>query len=478
MSKGRVLLVDDESFFRRLYRDYLSWSGFEVQTASSAGEALELTAARPFDVVVTDLVMPGTDGLAVLEELRRRNVDVAVIVITAHGGVGPAVRAMQSGAQDYLIKPVTIEALQLAVSRCLAVRKLLRENAALHRHVSAFETCRRISATLERERLLPLALQALTTEAGTSCGALFNLDVSGKGDGVPRLGAHQELDSEARTLLGKALQPLLRELGAEVKLLEPPDLPEGLPESLRRGPIALVPCVQDNRTLAAAALIFTAPPTPERLEACEYLGRHIGLALENSSRYSFVKDLAFVDDLTLLYNSRFLHQTLDRLTEPPPEGLAPSPFSLLFMDLDFFKNVNDRHGHPRGSSLLIEVGRVLRHGVREEDVLARYGGDEYTLVLPNTGAAEAMEVAERLRQTVESHTFLAREGLSIHMTTCVGVASWPEDARDKATLIELADEAMYLGKKGNRNAVNRARSNLLTLAPAEASAALRKLPQA
>lgn len=451
MSKGRVLLVDDENFSRRLYGDYLARSGFEVETVASAEAALDAAAVRHFDVVVTDLIMPGMDGMAVLAELRRRNFDVGVIVITSLDEVGPAVRAIQSGAQDYLIKPIAIEALQLAVSRCLATRRLLRENAALRRHVSVFETCQRITATLDRTHLLPLALYSLAAEAEAGVGALFTLDPAGNAV----LDAQQDLTPEAQGLYAEALGPALHNLGTEARLLEP----ESLPMELRGGPIALIPCRHGGRAMAAAALAFSPhrPPQRERLQTCEYLGRHIGLALENSSRYMAVKDLAYIDNLTRLHNSRYLNLTLEKLTLSAAEGQSPAPFSLLFLDLDYFKKVNDEHGHPQGSSLLVEVGRVLRNCVREGDVIARYGGDEYIVVLPGTRAHEADIVAERIRRTIETHTFLSREGLNLHVTLCVGVATCPDDAIDKDTLLKLADGAMYRGKQGARNVVNRAR---------------------
>ncbi|MHB8421030.1 MAG: GGDEF domain-containing response regulator [Myxococcales bacterium] len=450
MTKGQVLLVDDENFSRRLYGDYLSRAGYEVVTVASGEAALDAAAVRRFDVVVTDLVMPGMDGLGILAELRRRRQEVGVIVITALDEVAPAVRAIQSGAQDYLIKPVAMEALQLAVSRCMATRRLLQENSSLRRHVSIFETCQRISATLDRDRLLPLALYALASEAEAGVGALFTLGPTGEA----QLAAQLDLTPDSQRLYAAALAPALGNLGQSSRLLEP----ESLPPELRGGPLALVPCTHGGRAVAAAAIAF-APrdtPDPERLRSCEYLGRHVGLALESSARYAALKDLAYVDDLTGLHNFRYLHLTLDRLTLSTAEGHAPAPFSLLFLDIDWFKRVNDDHGHPRGSELLVEVGRVLSSCVRDGDVVARYGGDEYTVVLPGTGPEGAAVVAERIRKTIAEHRFLAREGLNLHVTVCVGVASCPDDGLDKQSLLKLADQAMYQGKRGGRNEVHRA----------------------
>jgi two-component system, cell cycle response regulator len=218
-------------------------------------------------------------------------------------------------------------------------------------------------------------------------------------------------------------------------------------------------------------LLFDAPTTEPASEAASYLARHLGLALRNLGRFAEVEDLAYLDDLTHLFNTRYLHMVLEqelREAERAPE--AGNVFSLLFLDLDRFKAVNDTHGHLVGSKVIVEAGRVVKGCVRDRDVVARFGGDEYVVLLRATDSGGALKVAERIRRTMETHHFLAREGLSLSVSTCIGVVSYPEHAQDKATLLDLADRAMYRGKRGSRNVVYMAARDL------EATPAARHAP--
>ena len=152
---------------------------------------------------------------------------------------------------------------------------------------------------------------------------------------------------------------------------------------------------------------------------------------------------------TGLRNARFLRVTLDRLISRESQ-----PFTLLFLDIDRFKLINDQFGHLQGSRLLVEAARVIRGCVRDIDIIARYGGDEYTIALVDTDSGGGLKVAERVRRAMEEHRFQARENLEIGVTLCIGVAScYPEHARDRDALIHLADAAMYRGKRGTRNVV-------------------------
>jgi two-component system cell cycle response regulator len=437
--QASVLLVDDERFARTLYADYLRAAGYAVEVAEDAPAAIRLLEGRRFDVLLTDIVMPGGDGLQLLADAKQLDPNVQVVVITALDRVDPAVRAMRAGASDYLVKPVTPEALQLSVQRSLSTRALLAENTALRGHVNLFETCQRITGTLERDKVVPLALPALASECGARGAAL--LEPEGK-EGWRLSGVHAIPPEAAVEFLAPAL-PRLGDLVPDASLLV--DLPAAAGQEASR--CLCLPLSDGPLVLGAVCLLVPGPLDAERSGRAAFICRHLGMALKTLGRLSRVEHLAYVDDVTHLYNSRFLDVALER------ELSGGRAFTLLFMDLDRFKAVNDRHGHLMGSRLLTEFGRVLRSCVRDEDVLVRYGGDEFVALLAGVDSGGGLKVAERIRRAVEDHRFLSREGHSVRLTVSIGLASHPEHAPTKALLLDLADRAMYRGKETTRNVV-------------------------
>ncbi len=175
------------------------------------------------------------------------------------------------------------------------------------------------------------------------------------------------------------------------------------------------------------------------------------IAIENSLLYKKATELAITDGLTQLYNFRYLHQSLD--IEISRANRYHTEVSLIFLDLDYFKNVNDRFGHLVGSQLLVEVGGILKNNLRPMDIICRYGGDEFIAVLPETGPEAALGTSERLRKMIEQHTFYSDTGEAFHLTSSFGIASYPNHVKDKNELIQLADQSMYRVKEGTRNAV-------------------------
>ena len=175
------------------------------------------------------------------------------------------------------------------------------------------------------------------------------------------------------------------------------------------------------------------------------------IALRTAERYTNAKERAFIDDVTELYNVRYLLSTTEH--EIRRADRYHNPLSVLFLDLDRFKLVNDVHGHLVGSQTLRNLGQLLLQCVRQVDTLARYGGDEFTILLVDTPHETALTIAERIRRTVEEHQFEAGGDGPLRLTISIGVATFPEHAGERDPLLDAADKAMYRAKSLGRNRV-------------------------
>src|SRR6202022_2348253 len=195
------------------------------------------------------------------------------------------------------------------------------------------------------------------------------------------------------------------------------------------------------------------------LALLEALADFAAIALENARHVQRIHELTITDDCTSLYNARHMNFILE--TEIYRSQRYNYEFSLVFIDLDHFKQVNDTHGHLVGSRLLAEIGNALKNKCRLIDFAFRYGGDEFVLLLPQTSKDNALNVARRLHKMIRESVWLASEGLNIKVTTSLGVASYPVDSRSKEGLLHLADEAMYLVKNTSRDSVAAANVGVL-----------------
>lgn len=221
--------------------------------------------------------------------------------------------------------------------------------------------------------------------------------------------------------------------------------------------VVCVPITSRDRVLGVIELVNGTQEesfTQADLQILATIADYAAIAIENARNFKRISELVITDDLTGLYNGRHLHALIEEEIERVRR--FGGKLSLIFIDLDFFKTINDTRGHLVGSRTLTEIGRLIRGNIRKVCKAARYGGDEFVIVLPNTGKSGAMTLATKLRELFREHEFLDEDGVPFNLTASFGLATYPDDARSKDDLIRLADQAMYRVKETTRDAVRSA----------------------
>jgi two-component system cell cycle response regulator len=414
----RVLVIDPDTVGATHVADVIAGDGHDVELAPDLGE----DAQGPFDVVVVD--PGGMDPGQKIDRLRAApgTALAEIVFVSMRGDVDAAVLALHRGASDWLVKPVTGARMRLAIGRAVERRRLLRENERLRRDLALFVAAQRVLETIDRSQLAGVGVDALCGVPGVSAAAVW-------GDGTH---ATRGLDDdEVATLLARAP-------------------PEAFVEDVQ-GAVAGLPRFAHVRSMdlgdgLTAAVLTVAPLLRDDDEAVLFLARQLANAVDNSERLRVAAELALRDPLTGLWNAGAFADAVDSLVDS-----GEGPFSLLFLDVDRFKSVNDTWGHITGSAVLTGVARTLVGTLRAGDVVARYGGDEMTVLLPGVDVDAARAVAERVRAAIEAFVLPSRP--DVRVTASVGVATWPRHADDARGLLAAADTAMYAAKDLARNRV-------------------------
>ncbi|OLE12713.1 MAG: sensor domain-containing diguanylate cyclase [Acidobacteria bacterium 13_1_20CM_4_56_7] len=224
--------------------------------------------------------------------------------------------------------------------------------------------------------------------------------------------------------------------------------------------IICVPLKSKLRVLGVIQLVnvnmnhFTEAESFFLQSLCDYAA----IAIENARSVERIQELTITDDCTGLYNARHLYKTLE--SEVYRSSRFGYEFSVLFIDLDHFKQVNDTHGHLIGSKLLAEIGYLIKAQLRLIDFAFRYGGDEFVVLLPQTSKDAALVVARRLRDSLRASCFCKEESLNLNVRASMGLATYPHDAKTPHDVIRQADEMMYMVKNSTRDNIGIAQRGL------------------
>ena len=345
---------------------------------------------------------------------------------------------------------LTTPGLDLA-TRLRVFQRALR--STVERRDALIDIVRAVNVTLEPPKIAEEIVERAATWVPAPCWAVVSSDLSGQLSVLSDRGLMPDMGpavyAVARWVMNRGQEFATANLQRDTRVTDP-----------AAGAVLAFPLSCRGRRVGALVALDREPSTREprlsasMLRAVRVLLEPAAVALDNALLLKRAEALSVTDDLTHLYNSRYLNQVLRRETKRASR--SGRPLSLLFIDLDGFKAVNDTYGHLFGSRALVEAAAVIRQSARETDVVSRFGGDEFALVLPDTGGEGAFAVGERIRERIAAHKFLAGDGLDIHLTGSVGVATLPDVAASSEELVQAADKAMYAVKESGKNGIQAA----------------------
>jgi two-component system cell cycle response regulator len=450
---ARVLVVDDVPANVKLLEARLSAEYFDVTTAFSGAEALALCERAECDIVLLDVMMPDMDGFEACRKLKSNPAThhIPVVMVTALDQPSDRVKGLEAGADDFLTKPVSDVAL---ISRVRSLSRLKMVTDEL-----------RMRAVTSKE----IGIQSPEREAVTETGKQGNiLIVDDRKSSYERMVAmlsaeHKvEVEADPNDALFHAAEGnfdlLIVSLGLQNN--------DGLRlcsqirslDRTRNVPILAVAEADNSQRVVRGLEIGVNDYLIRPIDKNEMLAR-VRTQIKKKRYTERLRDnvqltveMAITDVLTGLFNRRYMETHLATLVEQAAQ--RGKPISVLVLDIDYFKSINDGHGHDAGDDVLREFALRVRKSIRNIDLACRYGGEEFVVVLPETDMAVATMVAERLRRRIASEPFGIQDGSrDLDVTISIGIAALDGASDNAATILKRADTALYRAKRDGRNRV-------------------------
>jgi len=473
VSAPRVLVVDDSDFTRTLLVRTLERAGFEVLTASDGAEGAVLALRECPAVVVTDLEMPIMDGYQLLRLLKSDPAchDLPVVILTSHGEAPSRFWGLHTGADAYLTKDYDAQELVTTVMR-LAARQPGASHPATDAPQGPMDVLARVARQLDAN-LLQATLANTILEHGMGVSELHDacqkcLATIGDVVDAPLLavGLSEPETVVLHLVVTQSLPLRVVERSAEAVLGAVPINPGATIDAQITGTSEEIEGDLELPDLVFLPLPLTSTPTmlavlPRNLHQFESVSRHLvqgllphlAVVLDNARLTQRLQELSSHDSLTRLLNHRAVHE---RLREELTRSIRfDRPLAVILCDLDLFKRVNDTHGHLAGDAVLRAAALSFRSTLRASDIIGRYGGEEFLIVLAETDMEAARQAAERLRSVLAKQVIPLPAGGTVCISASFGVASRGEVPAPSSadSLVSLADNRLYQAKAAGRNCV-------------------------
>ena len=461
MPKARVLAVDDQRYFRELIEGLLTDEGYEVVTASSGEEALHILEREDFDIVLTDLVMPGIDGTQLVDRIKERAPDQEIVMVTGVVDVKTAVAAMKQGATDYILKPFDRKALADSLERILKRKRLREEHARLMAEnleymgvLSLYERAAALFSTLALEPLAERIVEGLCLETGAQGGVLWAAeDLGASRLRLVGLRGLIRVDEEPRDLiverLGTEFGPLVDD-GRSIVRPRKADALEDEGEEVPPSELLYVPLVHGGRLLAIARLsdrIDTDAFTDADRATAEKFGSFGASALANAIRFRALERLSFRDPATKAYSHAYFDDAVRN--EIQKASRFGRQFSIVRIDCGALDGLRELASQNGLEAWIHQLTRKLTSVLRTTDLLAADGDSRYSMLLPETDALGASILKQRLDQTVTGSGALDAFGGTTRAEFTLAVATYPTDgtqldALERALERRIAEDRLSL----------------------------------
>lgn len=450
---ARVLVVDDILANVRLLEAKLTAEYFEVVTALNGVDALEAVQRTKPDIVLLDVMMPGIDGIEVCKRIKSnaQTQHIPVVMITALDQPEDRVKGLEAGADDFLTKPVNDVSLFCRVKSLVRLKMLtdeLRNRALSGESVGIVARAREGHADRRGNVLVVDSSEAVIERIRASLGNAHEIVVPDEPSAALAMATSAADPFELIIVNLEMAQVDGLRLCSQLKSLE----------QTRQTPILIIVDPEDHQRLLRALDMGVNDYLIRPIDKQELLAR----VNTQIRRYRYTEQLrssvqasiemAVTDALTGLYNRRYMETHLGHLVEHATN--RSKPLAVMAIDVDYFKAVNDTHGHDAGDRVLQELANRIRQNVRNVDIPCRVGGEEFLIVLPMTDDGVAEKIAERIRRAVAARPFDAdARGGPLTITISAGVAGLlpPDDTMEH--LLKRADEALYRAKRQGRNRV-------------------------